>query len=119
MVNLALNGVFIPGSVFKPVVALAALQEGVISAGTTYTCGGVWNYFDLSQGCLCGGGTRNLYGALAHSCNTYFSNVGLNLGIARLAPYAEYLGWAPPLAWRLANPRAPCPTPRSTGKTTV
>lgn len=92
MVNLALNGVFIPGSVFKPVVALAALQEGVISAGTTYTCGGVWNYFDLSQGCLCPTGTWNLYGALAHSCNTYFSNVGLNLGIARLAPYAEYFG---------------------------
>lgn len=92
MVNLALNGVFIPGSVFKPVVALAALQEGVISAGTTYTCTRVWNYFDLSQGCLCGGGTWNLYGALANSCNTYFSNVGLNLGIARLAPYAEYFG---------------------------
>ena len=92
MVNLALNGVFIPGSVFKPVVALAALQEGVISSGTTYTCTRVWNYFDLSQGCLCGGGTWNLYGALAHSCNTYFSNVGLNLGIARLAPYAEYFG---------------------------
>lgn len=92
MVNLALNGVFIPGSVFKPVAALAALQEGVISSGTTYTCTRVWNYFDLSQGCLCGGGTWNLYGALAHSCNTYFSNVGLNLGIARLAPYAEYFG---------------------------
>ena len=92
MVNLALNGVFAPGSVFKPVVALAALQEGIISSGTTYTCNGVWNYFDLSQGCLCGGGTWNLYGALAHSCNTYFSNVGLNLGIARLAPYAEYFG---------------------------
>lgn len=92
MVNLALNGVFVPGSVFKPVVALAALQEGVTSSGTTYTCNGVWNYFDLSQGCLCGGGTWNLYGALAHSCNTYFSNVGLNLGIARLAPYAEYFG---------------------------
>ena len=92
MVNLALNGVFVPGSVFKPVVALAALQEGVISAGTTYTCGGVWNYFDLSQGCLCGGGTHDLYGAIAQSCNTYFSNVGLNLGIARLAPYAEYFG---------------------------
>ncbi len=92
MVNLALNGVFVPGSVFKPVVALAALQEGVISSGTTYTCNGLWNYFDLSQGCLCPTGTWNLYGALAHSCNTYFSNVGLNLGIARLAPYAEYFG---------------------------
>ena len=92
MVNLALNGVFIPGSVFKPVVALAALQEGVISAGTTYTCNGVWNYFDLSQGCLCPTGTWNLYGALAHSCNTYFSNVGLDLTISKLAPYAEYFG---------------------------
>ena len=92
MVNLALNGVFIPGSVFKPVVALAALQEGVISAGTTFSCAGYWDYFDLHQNCTCGGGTWNLYGALAHSCNTYFSNVGLNLGIARLAPYAEYFG---------------------------
>ncbi len=92
MVNLALNGVFTPGSVFKTVVALSALQESVISAGTTYTCNGVWDYFDLSQRCLCGGGTWNLYGALAHSCNTYFSNVGLNLTISKLAPYAEYFG---------------------------
>lgn len=90
--NRALNGVFTPGSVFKPVVALAALQEGVISAGTTYTCNGVWNYFDLSQGCLCPTGTWNLYGALAHSCNTYFSNVGLDLTIAKMDAYAEYFG---------------------------
>ena len=92
MVNLALNGVFAPGSVFKPVVALAALQEGVISAGTTYYCSGKWEYFDLTQGCLCGGGNHDLYGALAKSCNTYFSNVGLNLTIAKLGPYAEYFG---------------------------
>ena len=92
MVNLALNGVFTPGSVFKPVVALAALQEQVISAATTYTCTGLWEFHDLSQACLCGTGTWNVYGALAHSCNTFFSNVGLNLGIARLDPYAEYFG---------------------------
>lgn len=90
--NRALQGVFAPGSVFKPVVALSALQEGVISAGTTYTCTGVFDYYDLHQGCLCGTGTWNVYGALAHSCNTFFSNVGLNLGIARLDPYAEYFG---------------------------
>ena len=90
--NRALQGVFAPGSVFKPVVALAALQEGVISAATTYTCNGMFDYYDLHQGCLCGWGTWNVYGALAHSCNTFFSNVGLNLGIARLDPYAEYFG---------------------------
>lgn len=90
--NRALQGVFVPGSVFKPVAALAALQEGVISAATTYTCDGVWEYYDLTQGCLCGTGTWNVYGALEHSCNTFFSNVGLDLGIDRLGPYAEYFG---------------------------
>lgn len=88
----ALQGVFAPGSVFKPVVALAALQEGVISAATTYSCNGLWVYHDLEQACTCGTGTWNVYGALAHSCNTFFSNVGLDLGIDRLGPYAEYFG---------------------------
>lgn len=92
MVNLALNGVFVPGSVFKPVVALAALQEGVISAATTYTCTGLWVYHDLPQACTCPTGTWNVYGALEYSCNTFFSNVGLDLGIDRLGPYAEYFG---------------------------
>ena len=90
--NRALQGVFSPGSVFKPVVALAALQEGVISAATTYTCSGSWEYYDLVQGCTCPTGTWNVYGALEYSCNTFFSNVGLNLGIDRLGPYAEYFG---------------------------
>lgn len=90
--NRALQGVFAPGSVFKPVVALAALQEGVISSATTYTCNGLWVYHDLEQACICGTGTWNVYGALAHSCNTFFSNVGLDLGIDRLGPYAEYFG---------------------------
>ena len=90
--NRALQGVFVPGSVFKPVVALAALQEGVISAATTYTCSGSWEYYDLVQGCTCPTGTWNVYGALEYSCNTFFSNVGLNLGIDRLGPYAEYFG---------------------------
>ncbi len=92
MFNRALGGAYTPGSVFKPLVALAALQEGVIGASTTYTCTGQWDYYDLHQGCLCGGGTHDLYSAIAHSCNTYFSNVGLNLRIARLGPYAEYFG---------------------------
>lgn len=90
--NRALQGVFVPGSVFKPVVALAALQEGVISAATTYTCAGSWEYYDLVQGCTCPTGTWNVYGALEYSCNTFFSNVGLDLGIDRLGPYAEYFG---------------------------
>lgn len=93
MLNLALNGVFIPGSVFKPVVALAALQEGQLSAATSVYCPGYYELADLRLGCTCGGGnTWNVYGALAHSCNTFFSTVGYDLGISTLDPYAEYFG---------------------------
>lgn len=93
MVNLALNGVFTPGSVFKPVVALAALQEGQLSAATSVYCPGYYELADLRLGCTCGGGnTWNVYGALAHSCNTFFSTVGYDLGISTLDPYAEYFG---------------------------
>lgn len=93
MLNLALNGVFTPGSVFKPVVALAALQEGQLSTATSVYCPGYYELADLRLGCTCGGGnTWNVYGALAHSCNTFFSTVGYDLGISTLDPYAEYFG---------------------------
>ena len=91
--NRALQGVFVPGSVFKPVVALAALQEGVISAATSVFCPGYYELADLRLHCTCGGGAyRSVYTGLAVSCNTFFCNVGYELGIDRLVPYAEYFG---------------------------
>ena len=90
--NRALQGVFVPGSVFKPVVALAALQEGVISAATSFNCPGYYKLADLTLNCTCSTGMRNVYTGLAVSCNTFFCNVGYELGIDRLVPYAEYFG---------------------------
>ena len=91
--NRALQGMFVPGSVFKPVVALAALQEGVISAATSVFCPGYYELADLRLHCTCGGGAyRSVYTGLAVSCNTFFCNVGYELGIDRLVPYAEYFG---------------------------
>lgn len=96
--NRALAGIYVPGSIFKPMVALAALQEGVIGAGTSYYCDPEkgFEYGEgegaLRQGCLCGGGVRDVYTGLAYSCNTYFANVGLDLGIRRMDAYAEYFG---------------------------
>lgn len=92
MYNRALDGTFVPGSVFKPMVALAALQEGVISAGTTYTCNQWFDYYDLHLKCTGIHGPVDLYGALAGSCNVYFCNVGLDLKIKRMDAYAEYFG---------------------------
>ena len=93
MVNLALNGVFAPGSVFKPVVALAALQEGVISAGTTLHLRRRVELFRPEPGLpVRRRHPRPVRGhrpILPHSTSATW---GLNLGIARLAPYAEYFG---------------------------
>ena len=94
--NKALQGSYVPGSIFKPLVALASLQEGVISAGTTYYCNHLFEYGDgdgaMQLGCICPGGNRDVYSGIAQSCNVYFCNVGLDLGIKRMDAYAEYFG---------------------------
>jgi penicillin-binding protein 2 len=74
-----------PCSVFKIVVAVAGLTEGVITPETTYTCaGGCWLWP--------GHGTVDLRRALAQSCNPFFERVGERLGYERVHHYAELLG---------------------------
>ena len=74
-----------PCSVFKIVVAIAGLTEGVITPETTYRC---------TKGCWVwpGHGVVNLRRALAVSCNTYFEWVGEQLGYPRIQKYAHLLG---------------------------
>lgn len=90
--NRALDGIYTPGSVFKPMVALSALQEGVIGAGTTYFCEGSFEYYDMELDCTSSLGDKNVYSALSESCNVFFCNVGLNLTIRKIDIYAEYFG---------------------------
>ncbi len=92
LLDRALNGIYTPGSVFKPLVALSALQEGVIGAGTTYYCNGTFEYYDMELGCTSSLGEKNVYSALAESCNVFFCNVGLDLTIKKIDIYAEYFG---------------------------
>jgi penicillin-binding protein 2 len=78
-----------PCSVFKIVVAVAGLTEGVITPETTYNCtGGCWIWP--------GHGTVDLRRALAQSCNPYFERVGERLGYERVHHYAELLGLGNP-----------------------
>lgn len=63
-----------PGSPFKALNALVALQEGAITPYTTVSC---YNGFYIGRnkkGCHCGGGTRNLNSGIYKSCNAYFVN---------------------------------------------
>jgi penicillin-binding protein 2 len=65
-----------PGSPFKSLIALTALQEGVINESTVVTChhGYIYGRNGRKMGCHCGGGLRNLNTGIAQSCNAYFAN---------------------------------------------
>lgn len=90
--NRGLNGIFTPGSCFKPLVALAALEEGVITDNDTpVDCDGAYHYYapDYEPRCLGVHGEVDMYGAISHSCNSYFFDVGRMLTIRKMSTYAE------------------------------
>ena len=93
MYNRAFDGAFAPGSTFKPCVATAALQEGVINTDTTIHCSGVYDYYEnYVVHCMGSHGDQQLESAMAHSCNCYFAEVGRRTGITTMYMYAEKLG---------------------------
>jgi penicillin-binding protein 2 len=87
--HLAIESAYQPCSVFKVVVAIAGLTEGVIDTESVYNCaGGCWAWP--------GHGPINLRRALAVSCNPYFQWVGQQLGYAKVQRYAQVLGLGAP-----------------------
>ena len=94
MQNRALAGQYSPGSVFKIIVALAGLEEGVIHPGDVAVCNGVYRLGRSSFRCWKRGGHGkvNLYRALAESCDVYFYKLGEQLGIDRISEYAGKFG---------------------------
>ncbi len=84
----ALRGEYPPGSTIKPLVALGALEDGVVDADTTKLCRGAFQlpgsshrFRDWKKG---GHGTVNLHSAIAQSCDVYFYGVADRMGIDRL-----------------------------------
>ncbi len=75
--NRAIKGQYPPGSTFKPLGGLIALDEGVITPAYGYPCFGVYAACGVAVKCLHSGGghAANLRLALANSCNSYFTNV--------------------------------------------
>ncbi|MEG3656680.1 penicillin-binding transpeptidase domain-containing protein [Arenibacter palladensis] len=62
-----------PGSPFKTINALVALQEGAVTPETTFHCYNGFYVGKRKRGCHCGGGTRNLNSGIYLSCNAYFA----------------------------------------------
>ncbi len=91
--NRAFIGSFAPGSVFKPCVAAAALQENIIGEGTFITCNHIYDHYPTNPvKCMGTHGSIGLRTALSKSCNVYFAETGRRLGIDTMYLYAEKFG---------------------------
>jgi penicillin-binding protein 2 len=93
--NKAIQGAYPPGSTFKPVVDTAALEEGVAEPGTILGCQGQMYFGHRFYRCWekKGHGRLDLYQALVRSCDVYHYQLGLRLGVDRMAEYARRLGY--------------------------
>jgi penicillin-binding protein 2 len=92
--NRVVQATYAPGSMFKVVMAIAALEEGVVTPGTIYSCPGYLAIYNTVFRChkAAGHGEMDLHHALAQSCNVFFYHVGVKLEIERIARYAKRLG---------------------------
>jgi penicillin-binding protein 2 len=94
LMNRAIQAQLAPGSTFKPIMAIAGLESGVIDDTTEFHCPGGASFYGHYFAChLKGGhGTISLHRAIAQSCDVFFYNVGNRLGIDRIAHYADLAG---------------------------
>lgn len=94
LMNRVIQGQYAPGSVFKVVMATAALEEGVISADTRFYCPGHVVLYDTMFHCHrpSGHGWVDVVHALEQSCNVFFYQVGVRLEIDAIARWARRLG---------------------------
>lgn len=94
--NKTVEGLYPPGSTFKIVVALAGLESGAISPTEKIFCPGHWEYGDRKFHCweAKGHGWVDLAGALKHSCDVYFYQMALRIGIDAIKSMAQRLGLA-------------------------
>ena len=97
LLNKALTP-YAPGSVYKIVTGVAALQEGVITPDTTIECPGHYEFGGRRFHCHNRGGHGHvdMIEAIKHSCDVYFYRVGEMLGMDRLAHYGEMFGFGGP-----------------------
>jgi penicillin-binding protein 2 len=95
MLNRAIQAQLAPGSTFKPLMALAGLETGVLTPDFQVSCGGGASFYGRYFKChLRGGhGRVDLRKAIAQSCDVFFYTLGNRMGIDNIAKYAEISGF--------------------------
>lgn len=96
MINRCFREVYAPGSVFKILLAAAALEEGIIDENTAFYCPGFLQLEGVERKWHCwkrtGHGQIRVVDALAFSCDVFFYNVGLRLGVDNISKWSRRLG---------------------------
>ncbi len=92
--NRAVQSTYSPGSTMKPVIAIAALEEGIIEPDSTVYCTGQYEYIDQVFACFnkTAHGLINVEHALEHSCNIFFFELARQLGIDKMNTYSSLFG---------------------------
>lgn len=114
LMNRAVQGQYPPGSTFKMVVALAALESGLIKPGESVRCTGRYYMGKSSFGCWKrnGHGHMNMHNAIRMSCDYYFYEIANRIGIERIAEMAQKLGLGDAYADEFMNAKpGTIPTP--------
>lgn len=108
LVNKAVSGQYSPGSTFKVVVALAALEAGVINLNTRFNCTGGLDVGNIRFHCWrhSGHGSLNVVEALKHSCDIFFYETAMKLGIDKIHDMAVKLGMGNVLEVGLDNEKS-------------
>ncbi len=93
LTDRAFQGVYPIGSTIKPIVAVAALENGVYNQGETIRCVHKYTLFkDYQPSCMGTHGSISLNYALAKSCNYFFFELGRRLGATKLTDYYKQFG---------------------------
>jgi penicillin-binding protein 2 len=94
LTNKGIQGQYPAGSVFKIITAIAGLESGVITPNTQFRCTGTFPYGNRDFRCWKEGGhgSLSLHRAIVESCDIYFYQVGLKVGVDLIAHYANAFG---------------------------
>jgi penicillin-binding protein 2 len=92
--NKGIQGQYPPGSVFKIITAIAGLESGIIDPDTQMPCTGIYTYGNRDFRCWKDGGhgRLSLHRAIVESCDIFFYQVGLKVGVDLIARYANEFG---------------------------
>jgi len=108
LLNKALRGLYAPGSTFKMLVALAGLEAGVIDPEETINCSGVYAFANEEFHCWKeeGHGDMTMVEAIERSCDTYFYDLALRIGIDNIEAMARRFGLGTRTGLNLAGEKA-------------